>query len=61
MIDAQDSLSSLEKCLGYVLLDKALLEEALTHGSSEGDATYQRLEFLGDRVLGLILMCLLSP
>jgi ribonuclease III len=32
----------------------ALYERALTHGSA-GGASYQRLEFLGDRVLGLVI------
>ncbi|PZF76889.1 ribonuclease III [Aestuariivirga litoralis] len=42
--------------LGYRFHNAALLTEALTHGSTQkhkGD--YQRLEFLGDRVLGLII------
>jgi ribonuclease-3 len=42
--------------IGYRFSDQDLLLEALTHGSTEkhrGD--YQRLEFLGDRVLGLII------
>ena len=42
--------------LGYRFRDKSLLVRALTHGSSakrHGD--YQRLEFLGDRVLGLAI------
>src|SRR3546814_14997056 len=34
--------------------DLALYREALTHGSS-GAGDYQRLEFLGDRVLGLVI------
>ena len=34
--------------------DMALYREALTHGSS-GGSDYQRLEFLGDRVLGLVI------
>ena len=34
--------------------DLALYHEALTHGSS-GAGDYQRLEFLGDRVLGLVI------
>jgi ribonuclease III len=34
--------------------DEALFLRALTHGST-GEADYQRLEFLGDRVLGLII------
>ena len=34
--------------------DAGLFERALTHGSHGGD-TYERLEFLGDRVLGLVV------
>ena len=34
--------------------DLALFEAALTHSSSRGD-NYERLEFLGDRVLGLVM------
>ena len=34
--------------------DPKLFERALTHGSHGGD-TYERLEFLGDRVLGLVV------
>lgn len=42
---------------GFVIADEAPWLEALTHGSFNGTgaevADYQRLEFLGDRVLGL--------
>ena len=38
--------------LGHEPRDEALFERALTHGSYR-PADYQRLEFLGDRVLGL--------
>ncbi|HEY0625356.1 MAG TPA: ribonuclease III [Allosphingosinicella sp.] len=41
-----------EKTLGHKPQDQALFERALTH-SSRGDEHYERLEFLGDRVLGL--------
>jgi ribonuclease III len=42
--------------LGYAFKDDALLEQALTHGSSpKASANYERLEFLGDRVLGLVI------
>ena len=44
--------------LGYTFRDRDLLKAALTHGSgSKGKTitTYQRLEFLGDRVLGLVI------
>ena len=47
---------SLAEILAYEPQDSALFIEALTHGSSTTKAaarTYQRLEFLGDRVLGL--------
>jgi ribonuclease-3 len=49
----------LEETLGHAFSDKELLALALTHASATngGDAgkTYQRLEFLGDRVLGLVV------
>ena len=35
--------------------DEALWLEALTHGSTGHERDYQRLEFLGDRVLGLVI------
>lgn len=51
---------SLEKSLGYVFNNKTLLENALTHPSKSYDlkealVDNQRLEFLGDAVLQLIL------
>ena len=47
---------ALEQRLGYAFRDAALLDEALTHVSAgEGGRSYQRLEFLGDRVLGLVV------
>lgn len=39
--------------LGFGIKDEALWLAALTHGSTGADANYERLEFLGDRVLGL--------
>ena len=44
----------LADALGKVPRDLALYSRALTHGSAGGDS-YQRLEFLGDRVLGLTI------
>lgn len=44
--------------LGYGFNDTALLSQALTHGSvpgGKGRVTYERLEFLGDRVLSLVI------
>ena len=39
--------------LGFAVGDEALWAEALTHGSTGLARDYERLEFLGDRVLGL--------
>ena len=51
--------AALEDRIGYKFADKALFERALTHISalSGGSRTnsYQRLEFLGDHVLGLVI------
>lgn len=44
-----------EAILGYQFDRSDRCESALTHPSLEGAANYQRLEFLGDRVLGLIV------
>jgi len=38
---------------GFAVKDETLWLEALTHGSTGNARDYQRLEFLGDRVLGL--------
>ena len=43
----------IETTLGHRPRDPALFERALTH-SSRGEDHYERLEFLGDRVLGLV-------
>ena len=49
-------LSSLEEAIGHQFRDRDLFAEALTHSSAGGQRTsYERLEFLGDRVLGLVL------
>lgn len=55
----QKDLASLMEALGYTFQDVSLLENALTHSSyaNESDrhlASNERLEFLGDSVLGFI-------
>ncbi|MFA6219236.1 MAG: ribonuclease III [Erythrobacter sp.] len=40
---------------GFTVRDDAMWLAALTHGSMDEDRDYQRLEFLGDRVLGLAI------
>jgi len=44
----------IEEVLGHTPHDLALFTTALTHSSHAGES-YQRLEFLGDRVLGLLM------
>lgn len=54
--------AALEGRLGHAFTDGGLLSLALTHVSAPGAAqgtSYQRLEFLGDRVLGLAIADLL--
>jgi len=50
---------ALEERIGYRFSDRVLLERAMTHISAlSGSArvnSYQRLEFLGDHVLGLVI------
>lgn len=58
------SHEKLEARLGYRFADPDLLERALTHSSAVSptkriERSYQRLEFLGDRVLGLVVADLL--
>ncbi len=54
-----EAVASLERRLDYSFNDRSLLERALTHSSVGHGARavedYERLEFLGDRVLGLIV------
>ena len=54
------NLRLLEENLGYTFKNKKLLEQALTHSSlSSTQENNERLEFLGDRVLGLVIAHLL--
>ena len=54
-------INKLEKKINYKFKNIALLEEATTHSSFQKNnlkikkKNYERLEFLGDRVLGLVL------
>lgn len=51
--------SDLEKNLGHVFAQRDLLAQALTHASLRDAGNNERLEFLGDRVLGLAVAALL--
>lgn len=48
-------LKEFEKVLGYHFKRESLLKEALTHKSAKKGAHNERLEFLGDAVLDLII------
>ena len=50
----RDLAAFAENALGHRFNDPFLLERALSHSSTAGDS-YERLEFLGDRVLGMII------
>ncbi len=48
-------LAALEEKLGHRFADPGLLKRALTHASAASTLSNERLEFLGDRVLGLVV------
>ena len=50
-----NKISLLEKKIGINFKDKKLLVKSLTHKSFNSNNNYEKLEFLGDRVLGLII------
>lgn len=49
------ALQDLQKNLDYEFKQLWLLERALTHSSTGAAKNYERLEFLGDRVVGLVI------
>jgi ribonuclease-3 len=58
-VSSRPDLKKLQDRIGYKFRDRSILYEALTHASvahgQKGFANYERLEFLGDRVLGLAI------
>ncbi|MFP6659199.1 MAG: ribonuclease III [Pirellulales bacterium] len=59
-LTVEQLLPHLEKCerrLGYVFADKSMLKSALTHASGAQTrlASNERLEFLGDAILGVVV------
>lgn len=49
------NLSVLQKKLGHVFHDESMLTHALTHRSKKSSRNNERLEFLGDSILSLII------
>ena len=57
---AAKTATSLEGRIGHRFADRKLLALALTHaGAAGGIASNERLEFLGDRVLGIVVAAML--
>ena len=48
-------LKDLEKKINYIFKNKNILVTATTHKSFDTNNNYEQLEFLGDRVLGLVI------
>lgn len=55
MTGFSSGLTDIEARLGRTFANPDLLKRALTHASATASASNERLEFLGDRVLGLII------
>ena len=49
------NIKKFEKKLKIKIKNKSLLTEALTHKSANQKFNNEKLEFLGDRVIGLVL------
>lgn len=54
---SDETYRRIEERLGHTFAERALLERALTHGSAKSPATAsnERLEFVGDAVIGLVI------
>ena len=50
-----DYILKLEKNLGIKIKNKSLIMQALTHKSLNNETNNEKFEFLGDRVIGLVL------
>lgn len=55
LLNRPDSSGWIAALIGGQPADPQLFETALTHGSTGSATNYERLEFLGDRVLGLMI------
>ena len=51
----EKKIKDLEKIINYSFKKTSLLEKALTHKSYDNNINNEKLEFLGDRVLGLVI------
>lgn len=53
----EEDVDALASLIGFAFADRERIVRALTHSSARNgkDGNYERLEFLGDRVLGLVI------
>jgi len=49
------NLNKLEKTIGLKFKNQKLLKKSLTHKSHDSIESNEKLEFIGDRVLGLVI------
>lgn len=54
-LTATKIIKIIEKRVGYSFRDKNLIKLAFTHKSADHDSNYERLEFLGDAVVGCVV------
>ena len=50
-----ENIKEIEKVINYNFKSVSLLKQALTHKSYDNITNNEKLEFLGDRVLGLVI------
>ncbi|MEM6603398.1 MAG: ribonuclease III [Pseudomonadota bacterium] len=55
MPDLKTRMEAIEERINYRFNNPDLLKSALTHSSANTDFSNERMEFLGDRVLGLVM------
>ena len=51
----QENLSKLQKKINVKFKNINILKKAITHKSYDYENNYEKLEFLGDRILGLVI------
>ena len=51
----EDKIKVLQKIINYSFKNKLILTKSLTHKSYDNENNNEKLEFLGDRVLGLVI------
>jgi len=58
-VTQEQALLAVQEAIGYTFADPALLVSALTHASSTDLRVHsnERLEFLGDAILGMVVCC----